>query len=230
MGIGKRQAVDLLEPLLSRISSWFLDGLDEFNRTFSDAQKFEQGKRMRAQFVQRAVLARMRRDPAVVGNYVPRELNQLESLVLDAEEGCKYSVSVLFNLARRRPNGRLGTRPTGRNLRQTNRRGGCLEFCGIETIPIVAYWMPRDPDNILKPEVGVVGIAEEVKSGFEWTHTIYRADGKVAGDVVDAQTFLLPMTEVRLRRPVAEQPATRVGVRPEGTNQRDLGNESAASA
>jgi hypothetical protein len=213
MALGKFETLNLLAPLLNPSPAWFLDGLEDYRGTVNVDRRLRQGARTRALWVQREAVHRAHADPAVVGAFVPVMLDQRECIMLQGEDGSP-NVCVLLNKATR-VNGKLWT-ARQRTQRHKQRRDGSVTLYGIDTIPVIIYWtLRRTADSLANPVVETVGIGEEGQAGFIWEHTIWKEGEGFTTAIVDPQPPLLPMPEVRLRRPAAAEAPARVGVRVE---------------
>lgn len=223
MPLGKLETLELLSPILPSMSAWFRGAMDDYNDTLSEAQKVRQGSLQRSLWVQREALARMREDPAVVGNFRPIKLDLRESLLLEGEPGSPANVAVVLNKADRYK-GVLRTSRNRHSRRANDMLDGMLNFDGMITIPVVLYWMIRRPADPTRPEVAVVGIGEQDHSGFIWTHRLWPDADEMSGGIGDGQPTLpnMPTTRVRLRRPdVAEAQPLRIGIREEEKQQQE---------
>jgi hypothetical protein len=218
MGLGKIVTLNALKPVLHRIPVWFQAAIDDYNATLSDAQKIRQGKRHVGQWVQREALAQMREDGEVVGNFCPVENAQLEGMLFEGEP---CNISLLLNKVRMYL-GNIMTART-RSLRESESLNGMLAFNGIVTHPVVAFWEMVTPYNPLCPAIKRVGIGEEWGFGFGWAHTLWTNEGGMnAGVFDDGQPPLIPMPEVRLRKPDPNRDQTRrVGTKEEERQQQE---------
>jgi hypothetical protein len=202
MLLGKIETLAHLQPLLEIMPSWPLEAMDEYNDRHDDTDKVDLGAIHRALYVQKKSLARMRRHPAVVGAFRPVEDDQLEALILEGEP---QNISVLLKKARTDHRGRIVTSnsPTDR---QRKRLLGDLLFGTDRSIPVVLFYLLREPADLLSPVIDRVCIGEERPWGMDWYHTLWSREDGMSGVVVDGQPNLpfMPETQVRLRRPDAD--------------------------
>lgn len=209
MPLGKLPVLELLAPIMSSMHQWWTRGMDDYLATIPEEKRIYLDASHRSIYVQRAALHEMLIDPAVKGNFIPKEFAKQTALVLRGEDGSP-GLSLLLRKAVMAPHGILRTcnSPT---QRQEERLNGQATFGDFLTIPVVCYYTLARRSSLLKPVIGQIGLGEETKSGFDWTHTLYRHGKGVVADVVDAQPNLplIPTAQIRLRKP--DQAAERTG-------------------
>lgn len=207
MAIGKLTVLELLQPIIPALPTWWLRAMDVYEEMIPEEARTWLEANHRATFLQRAALREMRRDPSVVGNFSPREFSKQEALVLEGEADSP-SLSLLLRKAVRFRD--ILRTCNSRTRRQDERLSGQIVF-GQPTIPVVLFYMLTPGSTLRKPVIDHIGLGEETRRGFDWTHIIYRRGEGFLTDVIGPQPNfpLIPNAQVRLRKP--DQAAERTG-------------------
>lgn len=193
----QQSILEVFQPLFPSFVAWWRGAHDDYVKKFSEDEQRELGPSVRAMYMQKMAVSRMRTDPLVVGRFRPGEgKGGLEFLRFDAEP-----VSYCVLLKKTHVWGKRYRTSGIRTQQQNDRRIGPLLIQGAELYPlVVGSFMRQELDGLWTLDRVVFG--HESNAGFDWVHKLWsREDGDQFANL-DAPLPMFPPTKVTLREPI----------------------------